>query len=451
MSEYGSVLGVVDGHLVFDGVDVVALAQRVPTPFFLFSGRQVRWNVEVLRNAFSRKHLDTELFYASKACSNMWFLKQVLHAGSNAEVNSGGELQRAVWAGFRPDQIVFNGVAKTEDEIRLAVSTGVRAIIADSLYELERIAEVASGMDRVATVALRVDVDVAADTHPGMVTAHGGKAGIDRDDAVTGFEFAAAHAALDARGLHMHIGSQVVETAPYVRAVETAIDLIEQAEAATDGRLEFLDAGGGFAIPYKRPRAGEEPATLFHSMPEADAYAAAVCDTLRARRPDLRLFIEPGRSVAANAAILVARVQNAKTKRVRDAGGAVLGEEHWLTVDAGYNTLLEHCLYDWYYPAVAAGRAAEPATERYRLAGPLCDGGDVFVGDDGTPWRHFPAGTGVGDLIAFANAGTYTLEMMQPCNAQPRAAAFAVDHGKLIEIRRRETDAGTIALDLGWR
>jgi diaminopimelate decarboxylase len=442
-----------DGHLVFDGADVAALADRVPTPFFLFSARQVRWNVASLRNAFARRHLDTELFYASKACSALWLLRCVHGTGINVEVNSGGELYRALQTGFRPDQIIFNGVAKTRTEVREAVSAGVRAIVADSLYELERIADVAAGVGGRAAVALRVDVDVPTQTHPGMATTHGGKAGIDLDDAVSGFRYAAAQPALDVRGLHCHIGSQITGIAPYVRAVSVALDVAEAAEEAIGRRLEFLDAGGGFAVPYRayEPGAVCDAADYFCSTVQADDYAAAICGLLAQRRPDLRLFLEPGRAIVASAAILVARVENQKVKRVRDADGRVTGEERWLTIDAGYNTLLEHCLYDWYYPAVVANRAGEPATAPFRLAGPLCDGGDVFVGDAGDKWRHFPATTGVGDVIAFGNAGAYTIELMQPNNAQPRAGAYAIDQGELVEIRRREDYRDMIALDRGWQ
>lgn len=450
MTGQGRIAEVRQGRLLFDGVDVVSLAERVPTPFFLFSARQLRWNIESLRNAFARRHLDSELFFASKACSNLWVLRRVHASGIGAEVNSGGELHRALLAGFAPAQIVFNGVAKTRAEIELAVSAGIRAIVADSLYELERIAAVAAAAGRTAAVALRVDVDVPTDTHPGMATSHGGKAGIDLVDAVQGFEMATGEASLDVRGLHLHIGSQITSPEPYVRAVQTALDLMEAGEDVMGRRLEFLDAGGGFAVPY--PLSDRESRTdvsrLFNATRSADDYAAAVCDTLESRRPDLKLFLEPGRAIAASAAVLVARVENEKRKLVRDMRGGVTGEERWLTCDAGYNTLLEHCLYDWYYPAAVASRAGDPHDTAFRLAGPLCDGGDVFVGDEGGEWRHFPAETGVGDVLMFANAGTYTLEMMQPCNAQPRAAAFAVDHDELIEIRRRETYDDMLALDV---
>lgn len=440
------------GRLVLDGVDIVELAGRISTPFFLYSTRRVRWNIESLRNAFTRRHMDTELFYASKACSMMWLLREVRSAGINAEVNAGGELWKALRAGFRPDQIVFNGVAKTRAEIREALRAGIRTIIVDSLFELERVAAEAQELQTLAAVALRVDVDVPTLTHPGMATTHGGKAGIDLDEAADGFRFAAAHEWLDPRGLHMHIGSQITTPQPYVRAIETALDLIAQVEGACGLRLEHVNVGGGFPVAFKRPEPDQvvDPADYFYAPHVIDDYAAAICAELRRRRPDLKLFLEPGRAIVADAAVLVTTIENRKMKYVRDAYGAHIGEEQWLTVDAGYNTLLEHCLYDWYYPALVATRADEPATQPFRLAGPLCDGGDVFVGDDASGCRYFPSTTDVGDLVVFGSTGAYGLEMMTPCNARPRAAAYAVDEGRVSRVRRQETNEDMIAQDEGW-
>ncbi len=386
-------LTVQDGHLHMDGHDVAVLGRRLPTPFFLYSESQVRWNIERLRNAFTRRHLDTEVFFASKACSNLWFLDLVRRTGINVEVNSGGELWKALKAGFQPSQIGFNGAGKTRAEIAQAVAAGIRAIVVDSVFELETIAEVAAAAGASANVSLRVDVDVATSTHPGLSTTHGGKAGIDLDDAPAAFRFAAGHTHLALRGLHLHIGSQIVETAPYALAVERALDIIERAEADTGMRLEHLNAGGGMAVPY-RDKESRKPMDYFVSTLTADDYAAAICDVLERRRPDLKLFIEPGRSIAADAGILVARVQNEKVKGVRDETGRRLAGEDWLVLDAGFNTFAEPTSYDWHFDLVPVGRADEATDAQFRLAGPLCDGGDVFPGDDETPYRRLPAGTG---------------------------------------------------------
>jgi diaminopimelate decarboxylase len=237
-----------------------------------------------------------------------------------------------------------------------------------------------------------------------------------------------------------------------VRAVEVALDLIEAAERAIGGRLEFLNAGGGFAVPYRRvvPGAVCDAADYFCSTVQPDDYAAAVCDTLRARRPDLKLFLEPGRAIAANTAILVTRVENQKTKRVRDGHGHVIGEERWLVIDAGCGRWLTQRSWDRRHPAVVANRAGEPATASFRLAGPSCGGG-ASAGDERTGWRDLPATTGVGDVIAFGYAGARDQEVEQHRTVEPRAGAYAVDRGEVVEIRRRQTDDDMLAFDAAWR
>jgi len=442
-------LTVSEGHLCFDGADIVEVAASAETPFYLFSERRLRHNIAGLQEAFGGRSPRSEVYYASKACSNLWFLSVVRDAGINIEVNSGGELEKALRVGFEPRQIVFNGVAKTRAEIAAAVRVGARALLVDSLHELGRIARVAAEVGRPAAVAPRIDVHVPTSTHPGLETAHGGKAGIDRDDAAEAFRRAAADPALEPVGLHLHVGSQITSVDPYRQALGSALDLVDEVEAAAGVRLRFLDAGGGFAVPYRQSPPLGTAGDYFCSQVSLDEYAAAICGELEARRPDLTLFIEPGRSIAATTGVLVTRVENEKTKRLRDGEGRVVGEERWLIIDAGFNTLLEHTNYRWYFRTLAAGRAAEPADTQFRLAGPLCDGGDVFAGDDDTPYRRLPAGTSVGDLVVFLDAGGYALEMMNDYNARPRAGARAVTlAGDVVEVRRRETSADLFAFDL---
>ncbi len=448
-----------DGRLYLDGADLAALAASHETPFFVVSERCLRERAAAVVAAFAARHRDTRVFFASKACSNLWVLGVVRDAGLGVEVNSGGELEKTLLSGFTPDRIIFNGVAKTRDEIVLAVRRGVRALLVDSLCELDRIGAVAAELGRAATVAPRIDVHVPALTHPGLETAFGGKAGIDRDDAVEAFRRAAADPWLDPAGLHLHIGSQISSVAPYVEAMATTLDLVDEVERAAGLHLRFLDAGGGFAVPYDErpqhppaqpdpPPGGPPAAHYFACDLTFDDYAETVCGQLRRRRPDLELFVEPGRSIAAPAGVLVTRVESEKTKRVRDARGRVTGEVRWLTVDAGFNTLLEHTNYGWYYRSRVAGRAGEAHDAPFRLAGPLCDGGDVFAGDNGTPFRRLPASTTVGDAVVFRDTGAYTLEMMNDYNARPRAAAYAVTAaGEVIEIRRRETVADLVRAD----
>lgn len=442
-------LTVVEGRLWFDGVDVVRLAGRVPTPFFLYSRRRLRGTLAAFSAAFSSRHPRARLFYASKACSNRWVLGEIRGAGIEVEVNSGGELRAALREGFAAGQVVFNGVAKTEAEIAEAARAGVCAVVADSLVELERIAIAARQARAHVRVAVRVDVRVPTLTHPGLETAHGGKAGIDRDDVAAAFTAAREAEWIDPVAVHLHIGSQITSVEPYRQALAVALDVVEEAEATLGAPLQALDAGGGFAVPYEAAPAGCRPADYFCSRLSPDDYAAAVCDLPRERRPDLELWLEPGRSLVASAAVLVTRVENEKVKGRRGPDGERTGDERWITVDAGFNTLLEHTNYRWYYRLLNASRAGAPADAPFRVGGPLCDGGDEFAGDGGTPYRELPAATGVGDVLTFLDTGAYTLEMMNPYNLRPRAAAYAVlGDGDVALVRRRETDADMTACDV---
>ena len=198
---------------------------------------------------------------------------------------------------------------------------GVRAFMVDSLHELTRIGEVAASLDKVAAVAPRIDVHVPTMTHPGLETAHGGKAGIDRDDAAAAFRLAADHPNLDPAGMHLHIGSQITSVEPYRQALDAALDIVEEVEAAAGVRLRFLNAGGGFAVTYREAPVAAAPSDYFCSVLAPTTTPRWSAAALERRRPDLELFLEPGRSIAATTAVLVSRIENEKTKGRRDAPG----------------------------------------------------------------------------------------------------------------------------------
>ncbi len=447
MTTMAETVSVRDGRLLFDGVDVAGLAGRVDTPFFLYSQAQIAANVARVRRAFASRHAASRVFFASKACSNLWFLEQVRAAGAGAEVNSGGELWKALRAGFSPEQLVFNGVAKSRRELEEAVTAGIRGIVADSLCELRRIDEVARDLGRPARVLPRVDVNVSGGTHPGLETASGGKAGIDRGEALDAFRLAAASEHVRLEGLHLHIGSQITTLEPYLRALGVALDLLDEVEHELGVTVSALDVGGGFAVAYRERPLHPDDDYFFTGLGIED-YAAAIGEVVARRRPALELWVEPGRSIAADTAILVTRVESEKTKRLRDQRGRVVAEDRWLLVDAGYNTFFDPVLYGWYYPLVSVSRPDAAADGSFRVAGPLCDGGDVFGGDDATEYRRLPAATAPGDLLAFHDAGAYTLELMTPYNARPTAGAYAVIEGaRMLRIRAPQSREDLVALD----
>lgn len=455
MTRMADTVAVEGGRLLFDGVDVAGLAGRVDTPFFLYSQRRIAANVARLRAAFAAHHAATRVFFAGKACSNLWFLEQVRAAGADVEVNSGGELWKALRAGFAPGQAVFNGVAKTRRELEEAVGAGIAGVVADSLCELRRLEEVARELGRTARVLPRVDVNVAGGTHPGLETASGGKAGIDLGEALEAFRLVVASPHLELAGLHLHIGSQITTVEPYLAALRVALDLLDDVERRLGVTPPVLDLGGGFAVAY-RERPLSPAGDYFHTALTVEDYAAAVCAEIARRRPSLELWLEPGRAVAADTAILVTRVESEKTKLRRDRHGRPSAPERWLLVDAGYNTFFDPVLYGWYYRLVSVSRPDAANDGSFRVAGPLCDGGDVYGGDDGTDHRRLPAATAPGDVLAFHDAGAYVLELMTPYNARPTAAAYAVvgepgedgtGRAHVLRIRAPQSREGLVALD----
>ena len=253
---------------------------------------------------------------------------------------------------------------------RRRCAAGIAGIVADSLCELRRIDEVARDLGTPARVLPRVDVNVSGGTHPGLETSSGGKAGIDLGEAMEAFRLAAASPHLELAGLHLHIGSQITAVEPYLRALEVALDLVDDVERELGVTLPALDLGGGFAVAYReRPLAPD--GDYFFTGLAVDDYAAAVCAEVARRRPALELWLEPGRSIAADTAILVTRVESEKTKRLRDQLGRVVAEDRWLLVDAGYNTFFDPVLYGWYYPLVSvtpAGRRGRRQLPRGRPA-----------------------------------------------------------------------------------
>jgi len=237
--------------------------------------------------------------------------------------------------------------------------------------------------------------------------------------------------------MHYHIGSQITRVEPYLEALDLALVLLTRIETAHGIRLEHLNIGGGFAIPYY-DRTADEPDTYFEAPHSLDGYAAGIGARLERARPDLQLYLEPGRAIAGNTAILVTRIEAEKTKLVEAADGRVARDD-WVMVDAGFNTVLEHSSYHWYYRAVVANHCGKPPLRPFRIGGPLCDGGDVYTGDPGSDYRYLPTCTKVGDVIAFFDVGAYSLECMSAYNGRDQAAAFMITESGLRQIAARRT------------
>jgi diaminopimelate decarboxylase len=441
-----------EGRLFIDGVDSAALARQHDTPLFVFSERRVRSNVERLKRAAARVGHPVRFFYASKANSTMGLLAVVRDAGIDCEVNSGGELFKALRAGFRPDQIIFNGTSKTEEEIDEAINAGIYSINVDSVYEIGLIESRARALGKRARVALRLVPEIGTRSHLGLQTAlMTSKFGITSAEVLDAFRLALRSPEhLHVSGIHIHVGSQTPDVEPFAAAFKTMWEHLKTIHDESGHALEHINLGGGIPVNYLRDRSQaddlpkDEREMLGAELEPADVLSAA----LQAARDSARdaeaehllervtILLEPGRSVIADAGTLLTTVRNIKR---RPETGDV-----WLLTDAGFNLLLSMTTYNWYYHVISASRAGETAATAYKIAGPLCDSGDVYfdIEREGRlpDYRKLPAGVRPGELLALLNTGAYTIAQMFPYNGRPLPAVVLIrEDGRAEIIRRRDS------------
>lgn len=399
------------GRLTVEGVAVDDVAERVGTPFYLYSRAHIEARWHAFDRAFgAREHL---MCYAVKANSNLAVLNVLARLGSGFDIVSVGELERVLAAGGHANQVVFSGVGKGVHEIERAIEAGILCFNVESEAELVRINETAARLGRHAAVSLRVNPDVDARTHPYISTGlKESKFGIAMEHARAAYHVAKALSHLRIVGVDCHIGSQLTELAPFEDSVARVLALVD--ELAADGIvLQHLDLGGGLGIRYR----DEQPPT-----PEEYIKAMLLAiDRKDGKYRHLKLLIEPGRAIVGNAGLLITRVQYLKH---HDA-------KNFAIVDAAMNDLMRPALYDAWQDIIPV-RQRDGAPQNYDVVGPVCESGD-FLGRD----RSLNVQTG--DLLAVCSAGAYGSSMSSNYNTRPRAPEIMVDNGKFHEVRRRET------------
>jgi diaminopimelate decarboxylase len=393
------------GELVCDGVSLEALARQFGTPLYVYSWAAIEESFRRFDAAFAPvPHL---VCYAAKANSSLAILTRLARLGSGADVVSGGELKAALQCGTPADRIVFSGVGKTDQEIAAGVDAGILAFNAESEREIEKIDAIARGRGSTARVALRVNPDIDARSHPYISTGlRQNKFGVDIARAPEIFEKARRLPNLRMAGIQAHIGSQILEAGPLA---ETARELSALAASLADAGfpIESLDIGGGIGI-------GEAALS-------PEAYAAAVLPFL-AGRP-FRVLIEPGRAIAGRAGVLLARVLYVKQERGKS----------FVVVDAGMNDLLRPALYQAVHPIELVRATSGNRTFTADIVGPVCETADSFLRDAEMPRPE------EGDVLAIRDAGAYGLAMASNYNFRLRPAEILVENGSARLVRRRET------------
>ena len=406
----------VEGTLLCDGVSLADIAAAEGTPLYVYSAATITERYRAIDEAFaSYPHA---LHYALKANSTLALARLLRSLGSGADANSGGEIDVALRAGFIPPQIVFTGVGKTAAELAYAIELGVKTINAESAGELERIDALARERQTTARVALRVNPDIDAKSHPHISTGlKTNKFGIAISEARELARRMRGHEGLEIVGLHSHVGSQILDLDPLRRAARELVDL---ARALRDDgvAIDHLDVGGGLGVSYDGRQA-----------PSAREYADALLPIVR--ESGLALILEPGRNIIAPAGALLSRVVDVKER----PNGKL-----FVILDAGMTELLRPMLYGAFHRIEPVEPSSQPAAV-CDVVGPLCETSDTLGTDRTLPRPR------VGDLIAVLDAGAYGAVMASNYNRRTLPAEALVDSGKWSVIKRRQTIDDLLALE----
>lgn len=394
-------------ELYCEDVKVSEVAKACGTPLYLYSYKTLIDHYQKLVRAF--KEINPLICFSMKANSNLAVLRALVKAGAGLDVVSGGELYKALKVGCVPKKIVYASVGKTEAEIESAIKAGILFFNVESLPELALIDKIAHRLGKIVDCALRANPDIDPKTHKFITTGKAvNKFGLDFKTVEETFTHRGRFPNVRLRGIHIHIGSQITESAPFRRAIKKVVVLIKRLEDK-DIKIEWFNIGGGLGIIYK----DERPQT-------AQRFAKVVLPLLKGL--DVKLILEPGRFIAGNSGILVTKVTYVKRTRAKN----------FIVVDAAMNDLIRPSLYDAYHEVLPIIR--RPVRERILadVVGPVCESGDVLARD-----RRLPIFES-GELLAIMGAGAYGFTMSSNYNSRPRACEVMVIKGKFYIVHERE-------------
>ena len=395
--------------LWIEGVRLTDIAAAVGTPCYVYSRAALEQHWLAFDAAFG--DYPHQICYAVKANGSLAILDLLGRLGSGFDIVSGGELERVLCVGGAPSQIIFSGVGKSKAEIRRALQVGIKCLNLESDAELYRVNDVAEQSGLKAPIAIRINPDVDAKTHPYIATGlRDNKFGIAVEAAVETYRAACAMDNVEVLGVACHIGSQLIELSPFLNALERTIDFIF--ELQNEGiELTHLDLGGGLGIRY-----GDE------SPPSPREYIVALLEILHRRGCRLPVSIEPGRSIVGNAGVLLPRVEYLKENAWRN----------FAVIDAAMNDLIRPALYQAWHDVLPVNRADGKNAKVYDIVGPVCESGDFLAKD-----RRLA--TAEGEVLAICSAGAYGFVLSSNYNARPRAAEVMVDGDEFHLVRPRET------------
>lgn len=398
-----------NGQLCAEELPLSAIAEQIGTPCYVYSRAAFEHQWQSLDTAFG-EHPHT-ICYAVKANSNLAVLNILARLGSGFDIVSAGELRRVMAAGGDPDKVVMSGVAKSREEIELAIKSNIRSINIESVAELERVQKIAAQLNKVAPIALRVNPDVDPETHPYISTGMDkAKFGIPMDAAFDAYLEADRMSNIEVHGIACHIGSQITKTSPFRDALDLVLKMVKRL-AEQNITIQQLDLGGGLGIDYQ----GEQP-------PSAADYVQAMLDGLHDHNIKLPISIEPGRYIAGNSGVLLTQVEYLKQNATKN----------FAIVDAGMNDILRPSLYEAYHDIVRINEHSDAQENIYDVVGPVCESADVLGYD-----RKLRVSAD--DILAVKSAGAYGFVMAGNYNSRPKPPEIMVDGDQLHIVRRRET------------
>jgi diaminopimelate decarboxylase len=418
-------------ELFCEQVRIADLVDEFGTPLYVYSQAQILDNFRAFKSSLqaatsTESSRGSHISYAPKANSNLEILRLLANEGSGADVVSGGELLAVLRAGFLPEKITFAGVGKTDDEIELGLRSNIHAFNVESVEELKVIDEIAGRIGVHARVAIRVNPDVDAKSHPYISTGlRENKFGIDLENAREAFVYAKSLPNLDVTGIHIHIGSQITTIDPFVKAATSLVQFVDSLRRETGIALEFLNFGGGQGVQYRNVVESKflladeiDPNT--GSVPSLQEFVRSVLPILA--KSGLAIMMEPGRAIVANSCALVTRTLFTKQNRLK----------RFVIVDAGMSDLIRPALYQAYHQIAPASLTRNKPIENVDVVGPICETGDFLAKNRALP--HLERG----DILAVLCAGAYGYSLANNYNMRPRAAEILVDGANYRVIRERE-------------
>ncbi len=394
------------------------IANRFKTPLYVYDECRIRENYRTFYRAFKNRYHGIKVLYAYKANTNLAICKILQNEGAGADVVSPGELKTALHVGVKPEDIIFTNNSKGQDELKTAVDAGA-VINIDSIDELKLLGDILTELGKNSRISFRINPEIDPKTHPKISTGmRNSKFGIhiEKDIAFNAYKTAKGMGNIKIAGIHTHIGSQIMDTGVFAETAERIMEFVLRLKNELGIELEFVDLGGGLGIPYH----GE-------SAPSPEDMARVVVPVIQkwTKKIDYepQLWLEPGRCIVGNAGILLCRVQGVKKTP----------SKNFVNVDAGFNTLLRPAMYDAYHKVNVIGKENEEQSERYDIAGNVCESGDILAGD-----RMLPE-VREGDIIAIFDVGAYGFSMSSQYNSRPRPAEILIRERSVEIIRERET------------